>query len=241
MTERYALYLAPPPDSELYRFGARVIGRDARDGIETTDFAPEGWSVADWRAASAEPRRYGFHATLKAPFRLAEGATAAELCAAIEGFAAEVEPFPLGDLETTSLAGAGGAGFVALTPVAAAPGAARLADLERSVVLAFDAFRAPLSEAERARRKPERLTPRQRAYLERFGYPYVLEEFRLHFTLSGPVENPAPLTAALAKAFRREVASPGLRIDALALFHQAGPEAPFRSFRRFALSGAGPG
>lgn len=29
---RYALYLAPPPDSDLWRFGCDVIGRDAKTG-----------------------------------------------------------------------------------------------------------------------------------------------------------------------------------------------------------------
>ena len=83
MSARYALYLAPPADSELWRFGSRVIGRDAASGVDISGFALEGWSAPDWRAATQEPRRYGFHATLKAPFRLAEACDEAALRGAV--------------------------------------------------------------------------------------------------------------------------------------------------------------
>ena len=85
-------------------------------------------------------------------------------------------------------------------------------------------------------RRPERLTGRQRAYLDAFGYPYALEEFRLHFTLSDAVERPTELAMKIAEDFAREVPDPSFRVDALALFAQASPGAEFRSARRFPLS-----
>ena len=70
---RYALYLAPPPDSALWRFGCAALGRDAASGEDMHGYAPSGYATEAWRAASAEARRYGFHATLKAPLRLKPG------------------------------------------------------------------------------------------------------------------------------------------------------------------------
>lgn len=235
VSARYALYLAPPPDSELWRFGSRVLGRDAESGEDIFGFAPEGWAEDAWRIAADEPRRYGFHATLKAPFRLREGLSFETLASGVETLAGDVGAFELGRLEVSWLAASQGRGFVALTPAADAAGRARLTELEARAVRELDRFRAPLSEAERARRAPERLSTRQRDYLDTFGYPFVLEEFRLHFTLSGPVAQPAALAASLAVDFGRAVAATRFQVDSLALFVQPESGAPFRIVRRFPL------
>jgi 2'-5' RNA ligase len=227
MSARYAVYLAPAPDSALWRFGSRVLGRDAATGASVEGFAPEGYTPQAWAEATAEPRRYGFHATLKAPFRVAPGRTLGELETTIAAIAAAAPAFDLGPLEVTALSFAGG-GFVALTPPEVPPA---LRDLEARAVRDLDAFRAPPSEAETARRRPERLTPRQRELLRDYGYPYVLEEFRPHFTLSGAVADPGALAAALAKHYAP--AEP-FRVDALALFAQD-DGGPFRVLRRFPL------
>ena len=78
-TGRYAIYFAPSPASALWRFGSRTIGYDAANGMESAPLAPPGCEDMDWMAATDDPRRYGFHATLKAPFSLREKTTAAEL------------------------------------------------------------------------------------------------------------------------------------------------------------------
>jgi len=231
MSLRYAVYLAPPAESDLWRFGSRVLGRDAASGAAVEGFAPEGFTPEAWRALTAEPRRYGFHATLKAPFRLREGQTPQELEAAMARLAASTVAFDLGPLRVASLGFAGG-GFLALTPVSAPPA---LAELEARAVRELDGFRAPATPAELARRNPTRLTPRQRDYLEAWGYPYVLDEFRLHFTLTGAVEDAGDLMARLGESFAAEAPSPAFRVDALALFVQeAGGE--FLARQRFPLS-----
>jgi 2'-5' RNA ligase len=233
MSTRYAVYFAPPPESDLWRFGSRVLGRDAATGATIEGYAPAGFSPQAWREIAAEPRRYGFHATLKAPFHLREGRTLAELEAAIAALAAETPPFDLGVLRASALKPHGGdAGFVALTPPERT---SALAALESQALHRLDAFRAPPSPAEIARRRPERLSERQREYLALWGYPYVLEEFRLHFTLTGAVPAPEALLAKLAEDFAREVADPRFAVDAVALFEQHEGEA-FRLRRRFGLS-----
>jgi hypothetical protein len=76
-------------------------------------------------------------------------------------------------------------GFIAVVPTE--PSAA-LADLAAATVAALDPFRAPPSEAELARRRKARLSDRQEALLMKWGYPYVMEEFRFHLTLTGRLD-----------------------------------------------------
>jgi len=234
MNARYSLYLAPAPESALWRFGARVLGRDAASGANVEGYAPEGFSPGAWRAVAAEPRRYGFHGTLKAPLRLAPGRSLDEFEAASEALAAEVAPFPLGRLRVSVLKAGGDLGFVALTPERRSDA---LAALEARALVVLDPFRAPPTEAEIARRRPERLTPRQRDYLAAYGYPYVLEEFRLHFTLSGAVREPEQLAEKIAADFAREGEDADFTVDALALFEQL-DGGDFTVRRRIKLGGA---
>jgi hypothetical protein len=228
---RWAVYLAPPPESALWRFGSDVIGRDAAHGGARPEFAPAGFAAADWRALTAEPRRYGFHATLKAPFRLADGMSRTGLCEALATLAREFAPFPVGPIAVSTLALDATQAFVALTPGAPSP---ELAQLEARTLSELDAFRAPLSESERARRDPARLTPRQRETFARWGYPYALADFRLHFTLTNALAEAPTIAAALAQEFARRVADPTFVVDALVLFAQQS-DGEFVVDERFAL------
>jgi uncharacterized protein DUF1045 len=230
---RWAVYLAPPPESALWRFGSDVIGRDAAHGGARRDFAPAGFAAAEWRALTAEPRRYGFHATLKAPFRLADGSSRTALGDAIATLAREFAPFSVGPLAVSTLALDASQAFVALTPGAPSR---HLAQLEGRTVRELDAFRAPLSEAERTRRDPDRLTPRQRETFARWGYPYALADFRLHFTLTNALAEAPTIAAALAAEYAHRVADPAFTVDALVLFAQQS-DGEFVVDERFALGG----
>jgi hypothetical protein len=173
-------------------------------------------------AVTAEPRTYGFHATLKPPMRLAPGATEDDLLAACEALARHREPLAAGRLRVALLGD-----FVALVPASPPP---ELGLLAAECVAALDPLRALLSPAERARRRPERLDPRGRALLERWGYPYVFEAFRFHMTLTGRLAADERETwrARLAEAYDDEA---GLVVDALTLLRQDGT-APFRVVSR---------
>ena len=219
--------------SALWRFGCEASGRDAASGEDRLGFAPEGCDAAAWRALTTEPRRYGFHATLKAPFRLAEGTSRAALGAAIAALAREIAPFDAGPLAVSTLALGGGSAFVALTLSAPPPALARL---EARAVAELDRFRAPLSDAERARRDPARLTARQRETFARWGYPYALADFRLHFTLTNAVAEAEAIVAMLKREFARRVADPTLVVDAIVLFAQK-PNGEFVVDERFPLKG----
>jgi 2'-5' RNA ligase len=230
---RWAVYLAPPLESALWRFGCDVIGRDAASGERGAGFFLDGLDAAAWRALTSEPRRYGFHATLKAPFRLAEGASRTALGDAVGALARQFQSFSAGSLAVSTLSLDDSHAFVALT--LGAP-SSELARLEERAVRELDGFRAPLSEAERERRDPAQLTPRQRETFERWGYPHALADFRPHFTLTNAIPEAERVAAALAHEFSRRVADPTLVVDALALFAQR-PDGEFVVDERFALGG----
>jgi putative phosphonate metabolism protein len=218
---RYALYYVPAPDSPLWQFGCAVLGYDAVRGCDVPHATPEGWLADDWRAATAEPRRYGFHATLKAPFRLAEGRTEADLLHAMQAFSAGTVPAPIGILRVATIRN-----FIALVPQEQGH---ELLALAAAIVTAFEPFRAPLSAEDHARRRPEALPARERAYLERYGYPYVLDAFRFHMTLSGPL--PPERIHQTRKAIETDllpVVPLPTDVDRIALCAQPSPDTRFR-------------
>jgi putative phosphonate metabolism protein len=228
-TARYAIYFAPPAQSTLWRFGSAVLGYDAATGGDVPHRALPGIAPDEWPALSAEPRVYGFHATLKAPFRLATGMRREDLFEALQDLAPRQPAVILEGLAVTAIGS-----FVALTPVGDAQEVSALA---LRVTSEIDVVRAPLNEAELQKRLKAPLTERQRAQLERFGYPYVGEDFRFHMTLSGslPEERVAPVADALRAAYEADVPVGPLDIDALAVFEQREPGARFRITERFAL------
>lgn len=227
---RYALYFAPPAESALWRFGSAILGYDAVTGEDVPFTLPVGCDSDVWADLTAEPRRYGFHATLKAPFELARGRSEAQLRAFAHNLAASLAPVPLAGLSVTAIGS-----FIALTP--AQPSQA-LQELAFRVVQAFEPFRAPLSEADLARRLRAPLTPAHRAYLEAYGYPYIGDAFRFHMTLSGslPAERLGPIREALELAFAQTVPPGPVSIDRLALFRQETRDSRFRLIESVPLS-----
>lgn len=228
---RYAIYYVPAPASDLDRFGAELLGYDAFTG-EELPFPESAMQMApDWRELTSDPRKYGFHATLKAPFSLAHGKTETELFAACAAFAATPRAIPRFTPVVGSISG-----FIAVIP--AEPPQALL-KLAADCVSEFDGFRAPLTEADRTRRNPSQLTPAQREHLDRWGYPYVMEEFRFHMTLTGRLgsEHREPILAMLKARFAAlELAT--LAIDRIAVFRQDTAASRFRIVGQWELCAA---
>lgn len=239
---RVAIYFAPHRDSRWWEFGSRWLGRDAAllpsAGPHTSPddriIAP-GWSTIEWQALVSAPARYGWHATLKAPFRLAAGIDPDTLHAAIDAVARQTPSTPIGTIEARHL-GSTSAGVVALV---ATRQSEQLADLASACVTELDRLRAPLDDADRARRDPAALDARGRELLERYGYPQVLERFRFHMTLTGalPRDAAAPiLDIAQGWADRLQSAEP-LVLDRLSLFVEPSPGATFERRADFELRG----
>ena len=229
MPERYAIYFAPPVTSELWRKSAIWLGRDALTGGEIAadiaDVDPE-----RRRHLTRSARRYGFHATLKAPMALAASLSDRDLDRALGAWAASRGPVEIGRLTIVSLDG-----FLALVPTEQS---AALTAFAEAVVEDFDGFRSALTEAERARRQGA-LTPRQAVLLEQFGYPYVAEEFKFHMTLTDRIEDLAERArfAGAVTDFFAFMADEPIVLDRLTLFREAAPGAPFMRLRDYMLTG----
>lgn len=168
---RYAIYYMPQPGAFAAR-AAEWLGWDGLSGEARVQPQLPGLPRPA-EALTVAPRRYGFHGTIRAPFRpaLAEDG----LVARLDALAVVLAPAEAPRLALRSLGG-----FLALVP----EDAAQIDALAEAVLCGSDDWRLPLSAEDIARRRPETLTPRQRALLEEWGYPYVMDEFQFHLTLT---------------------------------------------------------
>jgi len=230
MAARYAVYYAPPADSELWKLGCRWLGRDPQRGEILEQPAVQGLDAARIAALTASPRTYGFHATLKPPFRLREGCDADDLDRALAALSRTQRPFALPRLQLARLGG-----FLALTPVDADEA---LRNLAQRCVVELDGLRRSPDEEELLRRRSAGLSAAQVRLLERWGYPYVLEEFRFHLTLTDRVSEPdaARLVAWLDSWFAAARIQT-LAVEDVSLFVQPASREPFQLLRRYRLAG----
>jgi len=226
---RYAIYYAPPAGSALAFAGAAWLGHDPAHGapgarLEVDDLpAPRAELVR--RAA-----RYGFHGTLKAPFRLNEGMDVSALDEAIAALAAAHAPVAAPGLAVT-----GDLGFVALRPSGPCPA---LDALAAACVTGLDLLREPMTATELAEKRRGGLEQREDENLRAWGYPYVLDCFQFHITLTGPLPRADAEQArrALARALRGALAA-RCEVSDICLFGDPGDGAPFRLLRRYPLTG----
>lgn len=216
---RYAIYFVPGADSGLYRFGASVLGYDCYKG-EACAFLDG--AEADWPDYTREPRVYGFHATLKPPFYLADGYGEASLARAVKELAADCAAVLIGELAVRELGS-----FVALVPLAPRP---LLNGLAEACVRELDRFRAPMSKLERERRMTPGLSDRQIVNLARWGYPYVCEDFRFHMTLTGtlPVQKRDRALRLLCEKYEQAPNAVTVTVDQIVIARQSEAGLPFQ-------------
>ncbi|SIT35076.1 Phosphonate metabolism protein [Paraburkholderia ribeironis] len=221
---RFAVYYAPSRESAWWRAGSTWLGRDAQSGERCEPPQPEGLARALTELTEA-PRRYGWHGTLVAPFRLAAGVTPDDVLAATRAWALTQPSFAL-CVEAATLGD-----FVALRP-ADQQGEARIRAVASRALCSLCALRARPSPAELASRLAAPLSERQRALLVEWGYPYVFDEFRFHMTLSGSLDDPSERAALLAWWRLRTPELGPLSVDQAALFVEPAPGEPFVLWQR---------
>jgi len=230
VSPRYAIYFSPAQTSSWWRFGASWLGRDECSNLllEQPDSAEI--SRSELFAITEEPRRYGFHATLKAPFRLHKKLALTDLVTQLGSLAKQFRPVELGPMSAVRMGP-----FVALTPQSVDD---NLSSLAAKCVTELEHFRAPLTEAEMVRRQIETLDERGQFLLKKFGYPHVLERFVLHFTLSGRIspEVADRVFDALKNPLQQLNESAPLVLDRLCLFVEDAPGLPFRRIADISLT-----
>ena len=222
--KRFAIYYAPEPGT-FADAAATWLGWDLVSGTDIVQPAPD--LPRPLAEVTVEPRKYGFHATLKPPFRLADGTSPADLAQATARLAASLGPLELPGLRMINLEG-----FLAMTPLG---DPTALQTFAADVVRSLDPYRAALTPAEIARRRPERLTPRQRDLLATYGYPYVMEQFQFHLTLTGPLgDDEAAVTNAAVNHFTGLIPEP-FHIREISLCGEDA-QGRFHLLHRYALS-----
>jgi hypothetical protein len=185
-----------------------------------------GISTAEMEKLLQAPNHYGFHATIKPPFRLKNGYTVNDVEKELATFTKELQPIFLPRLEIARIDN-----FFCLRPVSESTA---INNLAAEVVRRFDYLRQPAEEKELARRRSVGLSDRQENLLLKWGYPYVLDEFRFHLTLTGNIENERqaePLRCELSNRFDQGIQEP-VSFDALSLYVQQGNSA-FAEYKRF--------
>ena len=222
---RYAIYYTPAEDHALTMLGSEWLGRDVYTGDKIRRREFPGMSDDDIDRLTNSPSHYGFHATMKAPFKLREGRTEAQLIKLLGRFARQQPAFdvrlavrPLGQ-------------FLALRLTEHSDAMRALHD---ACVKDFDGFRAALSYDDIKRRRKADLSPEQDARMLEWGYPYIFEDFRWHMTLSSRIVSDATRERVLA--LLKDMFQPALidphRVDGVALYRQVDRSTPFRVIAR---------
>ncbi|MCR6476807.1 DUF1045 domain-containing protein [Variovorax sp. ZS18.2.2] len=221
---RYAAYFAPPIGSAWSEAGNQWLGRCAANGQTRTQPVFESLPADLQFKLTSAPRRYGWHATLAAPFTLLPQIEEPTLREGLQTLCSAWEPFDMPALEVALLDD-----FLALVPAQPSPA---LHAVAAACVTGLRAFAEPLSPGELQRRRAAGLTPEEDALLVRWGYPFVLDRFRFHLSLTGSLRDTAPpaveaLRAAARQHFAPLLASPPLRFEAISLFAEPAPGTDF--------------
>jgi putative phosphonate metabolism protein len=217
---RYGIYFAPEPGARLHCIGSRWLGRDASSCELLDPNLPEGIGHDEWLRATEGPRRYGLHATLKPPFRLATGVTIEDLHAALREFASRNHCFEAPPLQVAALGR-----FLALT---LSEQSEKFSSLAAGCVSEFDRFRAPATEQELEHRLRDSLSAREREHVLLWGYPYVFDTWKFHISITGslPQQSLPPLEQSLRRHFAPVCGQP-LPVGSVCIFREPSPGAPF--------------
>ncbi len=228
--ERYAVYFSPRPETGLASFGAGWLGWDAEHGVTVSRVVETVFDKDTVDRFTAAPRRYGFHGTLKPPFRLAEGKSFEDLHAAVSALAVDLSPIDMGLFQLKRIGR-----FLAIVPVEQRED---LRELAARCVTELDEFRAPAPPTEIERRRKVGLSPHQDALLAKWGYPYVLDAFRFHLTLTSSLEaRDLDRAEDSASTMLKPILGQSVFLSDLCLFGDPGGNQPFRLVERIPLGG----
>lgn len=223
MFQRFAIYYTP--DAELAQLGAAWLGWDL---VASSNTRHPCIASLDLPRLTDTPRKYGFHGTIKPPFFLSDGTAAADLQEDFRLLCCTLPPVSLTGLEVTRMGR-----FIALVPQSPSED---LSDVAAHVVKALDKYRAPPSNDELAKRRGRGLSPAQEANLTDWGYPYVMDQFRFHMTLTGRLDKKTETVLEVLQSYFPPQLLRPFKIDSLTLVGQT-EDGFFHEIVRFHLKG----
>jgi len=235
VSERFAIYYTFEPEDPIYQLASSWLGYDLWSGKEISQSNSPLFdeNLTSFLAQTTNPRQYGFHATLKPPFRLKQGKSLIELDQALQSFSREMSTFECEPLTIQKLGQ-----FIALR---SEKHCQKLNKLAEQCVIKFDHFRAPLNQVEIKKRKPEQLSEPQKNNLEQWGYPFVCGEFQFHMTLTNRLRDSEreEIFNYLKNIFSSVLGKP-LVINKICLCHQSESDYKFRVINQYPLANLKP-
>lgn len=230
MTARYAIYYTPPRNSLLESAGTHWLGRTAIRYGQIPKEIPEGFLKQEYYQLIESPRWYGFHGTIRAPFELVKNITPDEFIKEVGNICAAHSPFNISGLSISCFGG-----FLALTPSSSYP---ELVKLHSDLIRKLNSLRPALSRFDLKRHMDKQLSERQERLLRRFGYPFILEEFKFHMTLTGKIED---RVRRLYKEKLEHILNPYLTepvpVHEVSIYMQPDRKTPFTEVTRVPLTG----
>ncbi len=225
MQDRYAIYYAPETGSELDLFGKLWLGRNTESDIRFEQPQVRGFDKHELLSMTSSPRHYGFHGTLVPPFRLSANTSKDFLFEHARQLATRLSSFDIHGLMLKKIGR-----FIALVPTHQE----EIAKLASTCVRSFHPLRKQPSLLELERRRSKGLTPRQDQLLVRWGYPYVMEEFRFHMTLSNAIPNSDKLQKLVdgLTSLCAPFSNANHPVRELCIFHQQDENSPFQLIDR---------
>ena len=209
---RYAVYFAPNVEQHWWSHASEWLGRCAVSQQLSVQPTIPGLSATRFAELTEHPRRYGFHATMRAPFVLASKYQPSDLVESVNAICQKLKPFVLPRLRVTLLEH-----FIALVPER---DVAQITTLEEQCVTRLNDYAEPLGPEELRRRRSAGLSSREDFLLLQWGYPYVLDCFRFHCSLTGSLAKAslAETTALIQAAHQHFDDLPPCIFDSLAIF-----------------------
>ena len=230
MSDRYAVYFVPAKDSALDRFGAGWFGRTSQREQERRLSVP-GISDSERDDLTRVPRIYGLHATLRPPFVLVETADSNDVERRVSSIARQTGAFEVPALVTGSTGGC-------LT-LSLSHACAEVEQLAAYCLRELDELRRPQEGSDCERYRAYSLSEREQHLFARWGYPWVLDRFVFHFTLTSRInrEKRERIARALAPQLDCIVGIPWL-FDSISVLRQSEHGGVFVEISRHQLGGA---
>jgi len=229
---RYAVYFVPNIEQQWWAQASQWLGRCAVSQQFSAQPLIAEVSPKRFAEFTEHPRRYGFHATMRAPFVLASEYQPSDLIRHVSTLCQQLKPFVLPRLRVTLLEQ-----FLALLPERDVP---QITLLEHQCVTQLNDYAVPLGTEELTRRRSAGLSSHEDALLLRWGYPYVLDRFRFHCSLTGSLAKASPQeVSALTQAAHQHFDHLPLCVfDSLAVFAEPTQGADFVLLEQCPLIGA---